>query len=116
LALRNIQITGSVSLLLNAVFVAAPKDRVEELRAVPYVAAVVPFRRYRLFKNTATELVNVPRAWNRVGGFANAGRGVKIGILDSGIDDTHPASQDPSLEMPPGYPPLQASRLRVHQQ
>jgi hypothetical protein len=76
LALRNVQITESVSLLLNAVFVAAPKDRVEELRAVPYVAAIVPFRRYRLFMNTATELVNAPRAWNRVGGFANAGRGV----------------------------------------
>jgi subtilisin family serine protease len=32
------------------------------------------------------------------------GRRVKIAIVDSGIDNTHPAFQDASLQPPPGYP------------
>ena len=30
--------------------------------------------------------------------------GIKIGVLDTGIDQTHPAFQDSSLQMPPGFP------------
>src|ERR1043166_3018767 len=35
LASRNIKVTGSVSTLLNAIFVAAPADRMEELKTLP---------------------------------------------------------------------------------
>jgi subtilisin family serine protease len=35
---------------------------------------------------------------------SNAGAGIKIGIIDSGISNTHPAFQDPSLTAPPGFP------------
>jgi len=104
LASRNIQVTGAVSRLLNAIFVLAPAERLPELRGLPGVRAVVPVRRYSMKLNRATQLVNAPAAWNVVGGIQNAGAGLKIAILDSGIDPTHPAFQDPSLPMPPGYP------------
>jgi minor extracellular serine protease Vpr len=35
---------------------------------------------------------------------SNAGKGIKIAILDSGIDQTHPAFQDSTLPMPAGFP------------
>ncbi|MGH9559014.1 MAG: hypothetical protein ACRD30_07205, partial [Bryobacteraceae bacterium] len=35
LASRNIRVTGSVSTLLNAIFVAAPASRVADLRSIP---------------------------------------------------------------------------------
>src|SRR2546423_12323369 len=38
---RNLRTTGSVQLLLNAVFVHATPDRVDELRALPGVQNVV---------------------------------------------------------------------------
>ena len=104
LASRNIQVTGSAVTLMNAVFVVAPKDRVAELESLPGVEAVVPLRRYRRNLNRATQLLNAPAAWNVSGGVENAGSGMKIAILDSGIDQTHPAFQDDSLPMPPGYP------------
>ena len=102
---RKVAITGSVSTLLNAVFVTASADRLAELKSIPGVLDVVPVRRHRALLNRATTLMNGPQAWNLTpGGAANAGAGVKIAILDTGIDQTNAVFQDPSLPMPPGFP------------
>jgi minor extracellular serine protease Vpr len=104
LAVRNIQVLGSVSTLLNAIFVVAPEERLGELKGLPGVKGVVAERRYRANLNRATQLVNAPAAWTSLGGAQNAGAGIKIAIIDNGIDQTHPAFQDSSLKMPAGYP------------
>ncbi len=104
LAHRNISITGSTKILLNAVFVTAPKERLDELKSLPGVKGVVALRWRRLNLNRATQLVNAPAAWTALGGVQNAGAGIKIAIIDTGIDQTHPAFQDSSLAMPAGYP------------
>ena len=109
LAQRKIEVTGSVETVLNAIFVIAPKERVPELKSLPGVKAVIPARRYRKSLNRATQLLNAPAAWNSLGGIQNAGKGMKIAILDSGIDQTHPAFQNSSLSMPAGFPKCDGS-------
>ena len=104
LASRNIPVTGSDATLVNAIFVIAPASRLDELKSIPGVAAVRPMRRFKVLLNRATQLMNAPLAWNALGGAANAGKGIKIGILDTGIDQTHPAFQDSTLSMPAGFP------------
>jgi uncharacterized protein (TIGR03437 family) len=104
LASRNVQVTGSDATLVNAIFVIAPASRLDELKSIPGVAAVRPMRRFKAALNRATQLMNAPPAWNALGGVANAGKGIKIGIIDSGIDQTHPAFQDSTLTMPAGFP------------
>jgi uncharacterized protein (TIGR03437 family) len=104
LAARNIPVTGRVSTLLNAIFVAAPAGRLPEMLAIPGVAAVRPMRRVQLLLNRATQLMNAPVAWTALGGQASAGKGMKIAIIDTGIDQTHPAFQDSSLTPPAGFP------------
>jgi uncharacterized protein (TIGR03437 family) len=105
LARRKIRVTGSVETLLNAVFVRVPDSRVAELRSLAGVRRVVRLPRLKRNLNAAVNLVNVPLAWNALaGGMSNAGAGVKIAIIDSGIDDTHPAFQDASMQPPSGYP------------
>jgi uncharacterized protein (TIGR03437 family) len=104
LASRGIAVTGSVSEVLNAIFVNAPADRVAELAALPGVIGVRPMRRFKLALNKATQLMNAPAAWSALGGASNAGKGIKIAIIDSGIDQTHPAFQDSSLSAPTGFP------------
>jgi minor extracellular serine protease Vpr len=104
LAARNIRVLGSVSEVLNAVFVSATADRVADLESVPGVAAVRPVRRMSANLNRATTLANAPAAWTAVGGQSRAGAGIKIGIIDTGIDQTHPALQDSSLSVPSGFP------------
>ncbi|MDZ4797004.1 MAG: S8 family serine peptidase, partial [Bryobacteraceae bacterium] len=54
--------------------------------------------------DTAVTLMNVPAAWSTVNGPQNAGAGVKIAVLDSGIDISHPSMQDSSLQYPAGFP------------
>ncbi|HXB71222.1 MAG TPA: S8 family serine peptidase, partial [Candidatus Acidoferrales bacterium] len=104
LASRSITVTGSVTEVLNAIFVNASADRVAELEAIPEVIGVRPMRRFKLALNKATQLMNAPAAWSALGGAANAGAGIKIAIIDSGIDQTHPAFQDSSLTAPKGFP------------
>ncbi|MGH7486851.1 MAG: S8 family serine peptidase, partial [bacterium] len=100
---RNIEVVGQTSTLLNAIFVVVPASRVAELESISGVAGVRPMRRGKRQLNRATQLLNAPAAWNLLGGEANAGQGMKIAILDTGIDQTHPAFQD-SLPMPAGFP------------
>ena len=42
--------------------------------------------------------------YDQLGGMGNAGAGIKIAVIDSGIDQTHPAFQDSSLQLPAGFP------------
>ena len=101
---RKIPVTGAVQTVLNAVFVSVPPERAVELRGIAGVrqAAFLPAMKMHL--NKALDLVKVAGAWSQVGGQGNAGAGIKIGILDSGIDQNHPAFNDPSLAIPSGFP------------
>src|SRR5579862_5343425 len=97
LARRKIAVTGSAQMLVNAVFVRMPPDQAREVRALAGVKSVVPLMRMHRHLDQAVQLMGVPAAWNSAGGVANAGAGVKIAVLDTGIDQTHAAFQDPTM-------------------
>lgn len=101
---RNIRVLGAVQRVMNAMFVQATEAQAAQIRAVPGVMAVIPSRRYYL-KDQLT-LSGVQAAWSAsaVGGESKAGEGLKIAIIDTGIDQTHPSFQDSSLAAPAGFP------------
>ena len=101
---RGVRVLGSVDTLLNALFVAAPAERRAELAELPGVKGVVASRAVRPALNKATALVNAPAAWSVPGGKEGAGKGVKIGIVDTGIDQNHAAFRNSALPMPAGFP------------
>ena len=101
---RGIRITGAANTLLNAVFVAASPEDAARLSSIPGVIQVTPLNRFRLNLDHATELINVPAAYTLLGGASNAGAGIKIAVIDTGITASHPAFQDSSLTPPPGFP------------
>ena len=103
---KRIPVTGSADTLINAVFVSVPTERMAELSAIPGVATVALAPRLHRTLDKALDLQNVKQAWNnsQVGGQSKAGAGVKIAIIDTGIDQTHPAFVDSTLRAPAGYP------------
>ena len=100
----GVKVAGSVCHTLNAIFIRATKQQVEQLKRLAGVKRVDRARRFKLLTNAAGEIVGAPAAWSTMGGIENAGAGLKIGILDTGIDIDHPAFADPTLRAPPGFP------------
>ena len=98
----HVRVTGALQHLLNGIFVVATPAQAATLRRLPGVKAVVPMVQFR--KADQLSMSNVQAAWNAsgIGGQSNAGAGIKIGIIDTGIDNTHPAFQDSSLPTPSG--------------
>ena len=101
---RGVRVSGEVHTLLNAIFVDAETADLAALTAIPGVRYAVPVQRVYPLLNRATQLINTPAAWNFFGGLTNAGSGIRIGVIDTGIQSTHPAFQDPALKAPAGYP------------
>src|ERR1035438_5352525 len=102
---RKVTVGGASQVLVNAIFVRTTPETAAELLHLPGVVHVVRVPRLHRDLNTALGLVNVPGAWNAItGGAANAGAGIKIGVIDTGIDQNHPGFQDPSLKPPSGFP------------
>ena len=104
LAARQIPVVSATHTLLNAVYVFTTRERAMELAKLPGVARVARDLPIVPALNRALPLVNAAQAWSVVGGYENAGREVKIGVLDTGIDQTHPGFQDSSLPIPDGFP------------
>jgi minor extracellular serine protease Vpr len=99
------RITGSWDISLNAVGVKLNGTTLEKLRTSPQVRRV----EYQgLYRPNAIDpdlsLVSAYDAWAAVGGASRAGAGVKIGIVDSGIDQDHPCFDDTGYTAPAGFP------------
>jgi uncharacterized protein (TIGR03437 family) len=103
-ARRKVRITGAASTLVNAIFIRATATEAAALAGIAGVRRVEYLPPLKRHLNRAVDLVRAPQAWNIVGGVENAGVGIKIGIIDTGIDKDHAAFQDASLAMPAGFP------------
>ena len=102
---RGARVLGESHTLLNAVYFQGSESDAETFRSLPGVRGVVRMKIYKpLADDQAMSIVNAPAAWTALGGVGNAGAGRRIGIIDSGIDHTHPAFQDDSLTIPAGFP------------
>jgi len=90
--------------LINGLSLEIP-DRIEpRIRSLPEVLAIVPNRKYSQLLTKSNDLMNAPLAWQLSGGQAHAGEGIKIGIIDTGIDNNHIMFNDEGYELPEGYP------------
>ncbi|MFE2726080.1 S8 family serine peptidase [Kitasatospora sp. NPDC059327] len=87
--------------LLTGLAVTVPADRLPALRALPGVRAVHPIVPKRRDNAYSVPLTGAPQVWADPAGDAgagNTGRGVRIGIIDSGVDYTHADFGGPGTE------------------
>ena len=98
----------------NSVMVRVSPEGARKIAAMSGVKQVHQVRLFQKALDRALPLHHVPDAWNQVGGMGNAGAGVKIAIIDTGIDSQHPAFQDASLPIPDGYPQVNTAADRAY--
>lgn len=104
---RNARVLDSVSTVANALFVSIPDADAANLASIPGVKRVYPVREFKLVLDRAVAIHKVNEVWNQIGG-DKAGEGIKVGIIDTGIETKHPAFQGAALSVPATYPRMNA--------
>ena len=89
-------------LVANGFAVVLPATQLERLRALPGVRDVFESARYEPMLDTTPQAIGAPGLWGQ--NLATAGQGVKIGIIDTGIDHAHPFFDPAGYTMPAGFP------------
>nr|BFF01509.1 hypothetical protein GCM10020241_31840 [Streptoalloteichus tenebrarius] len=80
------KVSHRTSNAVPGVVVTADADKVKELAALPEVKAVQPISPVERTNSSAVQLTRTVKAWQDAG---KLGDGVRIGIIDDGIDYTH---------------------------
>ena len=100
--LPRAEVTRRYRVVANGLAVLVPRDQLGRLASVPGVERVYPSVRYRPLLDRSPQQIGAPALWGAA--LANAGQGVKIGIIDEGVDQTHPFFDPRGYTMPAGYP------------
>jgi minor extracellular serine protease Vpr len=92
-------VSGEYDISLNAVAVQLRSETLAKLASAPMVhRAEYQGLYYPTGHDPDLSIIQADQAWALGGGAANAGAGVKVAIVDTGIDSTHPCFDDT------GYP------------
>jgi subtilisin family serine protease len=87
--------------VLNGLAVAVPPDRLADLRRIPG-ATVWPSVTYHELLNRTPQLIGAPAVWGPT--LTTAGQGVKIGVIDDGLDQSHVFFSPAGFAYPAGFP------------
>jgi len=90
-------------LVADGMAVALPQSQVRALSRIPGVARVWPNIRFHALRVTGgPQQIGADKLWGPT--FASAGNGMKIGIIDDGLQATHPYFDPSGFTYPPGFP------------
>ncbi|MFH1475422.1 MAG: S8 family serine peptidase [Chloroflexota bacterium] len=99
------QVTGSWDISLNAVSVKLNGTDLATIKTSPLVVqAELQGLYYKTADDPDLGIISALEAWEAFGGSAAAGEGVKVAVVDSGIDATHPCFADDDYAAPAGFP------------
>jgi subtilisin family serine protease len=106
-ALPEATVRWRSKLVANGMAVLVPRSQLARLTALPGVATVYPSVRYRTQLDRSPGQIGAPALWGPT--LANGGQGIKIAIIDEGIDQRHPFFSPAGYTMPAGFPKGQAA-------
>lgn len=98
------EVLGTTENIANALLIRYPAEKAADLWNLPGVSRVWRVWTAKLLLDRAAAIHRITDAWSQLPSPDRAGAGVKIGIIDSGIDPEHPGFQDGELTRPEGYP------------
>jgi subtilisin family serine protease len=89
-------------LVANGFSLTLPSSGVGRLRGLPGVRDVLPAASYSPQLTSSPQQIGAPALWGQT--LDTAGQGMKIGIIDSGVDPAHPFFAPAGYAMPAGFP------------
>ncbi len=100
---KGYRVKARMRRVANAMVVEMEEGQAPQRSAFAKVKRIHKVRIFRPTLDRAASVHALEAAWRQTGQ-RNAGAGVKIGIIDTGIEITHPGFSGEGLEAPPGYP------------
>lgn len=102
-AVPGVQVRDTFHTVYGGVSATVPANRVKDLVRVDGVVAVQPDEMRQLLTDASPQFINAPPVYDRLGGTADAGKGVIYANLDTGVWPEHPSFADlGNLSAPPG--------------
>jgi subtilisin family serine protease len=100
--LPDARIRWRFRLVANGFAVVLPETQVSRLHGVQGVRGVYDSARYEPQLDSTPQAIGAPGLWGA--GLETAGQGVKIGIIDTGVDHAHRFFDPAGYTMPAGFP------------
>jgi minor extracellular serine protease Vpr len=107
-------ITSQYDISLNAVAVQLNGTSLDLIASAPMVQQVQYNFLYHPDLSQSYKIINASGAWTSAGGRSNAGAGIKIGDIDTGIDHNHPFFDPTGFSYPGGFPKCDAADSTTH--
>ncbi len=102
------RVTSEYDISLNAVAVQLNGTPLATIAAAPMAERAEYNSLYHPNLSESYKIINAVDAWNAAGGRSVAGAGIKIGDIDTGIDEAHPFFDPTGFSYPPGFPKCDA--------
>ncbi|MDX6504254.1 MAG: minor extracellular serine protease Vpr, partial [Gaiellaceae bacterium] len=101
-AIPSAQVRWRYHLVLNGLAVVVPRSSLGRLSRLPGVARVDLATGYAPSLDISVPLIGAPTLWGP--SLSTAGQGMKIGIVDDGLDASHPFFSPAGYAYPAGFP------------
>jgi subtilisin family serine protease len=108
-AVPGARVLQRFDVVVGGASVVVPEGDESVVRALPGVRAVYRDERRRIAAADGVALIGARAFWGKLGGAGNAGEGVTIGVVDTGVWPEHPSFADPAPDGKP-YPAAPGSR------
>jgi subtilisin family serine protease len=100
--IEGLSVQHRYSTVLDALAVTLPASELAAVEITDGVVRVYPNVAYRPLRSSSPAFIGAPALWGQT--LSSAGNGVKIGIIDDGLDKTHRYFSARGYRMPPGFP------------
>ena len=100
-AIPSARVSYRYRVVLNGFAVTVPYRKLPTLVRLAPVTKVYATARYQLDTNRSPAVIGADALWAATG---DRGEGVKIGVVDDGVDETNPFFDPTGFTYPPGFP------------
>ena len=94
----------SYQVAFNGLSLSLDPNKVNALASMPGVLKVFPDQMHSVTMDASLPLINAAAMWGVLGGKSDAGKGIKVAVVDTGLRIANPMFAGTDFTMPAGYP------------